>query len=308
MAKPVRKSPILGAVSSMIDEASGRLVTVESKFRHSFEADIRLIDPDPAQPRRTFDADDLQGLAATLQTEGQLQPVLLRRHPQDSRRWMIVAGERRWRAAQMLNWTHLLAIEHQGDGEIATLVENIQRKDLSPVEEAYGLARLIQAKHWTQDQLANAVGKTKSEVSSSLKILSLPDTILNQVLTSELVIAKNVLVEIARIDNAAIRAQLAELAIAQGLTVRQVRALLAEMEVAATPTEEAAPSPALESVELVVPPRERSRVFTSQQQRAVRRLIDIVNEETLTQHSLPDDLLAELARLRDLLDHYLRHH
>ncbi len=140
-AKPRRPSPILGAASAMIDEASDTLVTATSRFRHSFEAEVGAIRNDPHQPRKWFGEDDIASLARTMDERGQLQPILLRRDPASKGRWLIVAGERRWRAAKLNNWTTILAIEHDGDFEVASLLENLQRVDLSPIEEAKGLQK-----------------------------------------------------------------------------------------------------------------------------------------------------------------------
>ena len=127
------------------------------------------------------------------------------------------------RAARSLGWTSILAIEHQGDPEVAALIENLQRVDLSPIEEARGLQRLITDKGWSQDQAAAALGKTKGDVSAILRILTLPDEILVPVLTSELKPAKNVLIELARIDDPATLRRMAALATDGKLTIRAIR-------------------------------------------------------------------------------------
>jgi ParB family transcriptional regulator, chromosome partitioning protein len=287
MAKPARKSPILGTVATMIGEASGRLVTSEAKFRHSFEVEIAVVDADPDQARRIFQPEELRGLAATLQTQGQLQPILIRRSPKDRRRWIIVAGERRWRAAQLLGWSHLLAIEHAGDAEVVSLIENLQRVDLSAVEEARGMQRLIRDKGWSQDQLAAALGKGKSEISASMRILTLPEEMLDRVLTSELPVPKNVLVEIARVEDPRQRERLIEQALAGGLTVRGIR--------------EAKPEPVQASL-----PDEASEVEIAA--RILRKLARIVHETTLARRDLPEELRGELAQLRDAIDLFLRWH
>jgi ParB family chromosome partitioning protein len=120
-------------------------------------------------------------------------------------------------------WTSILAIEHDADPEVAALIENLQRVDLTPVEEARGLQRLIEGKGWSQNEAAEALGKTKGEISATLRILSLPGEILEAVLTSELDIPRNALVELARIESPELRAQLLALAHAGELTVRAIR-------------------------------------------------------------------------------------
>ena len=107
--------------------------------------------------------------------------------------------------------------------EVAGLIENLQRVDLTPVEEARGLKQLIACNGWTQSAAAVALGKSKADVSAVLRILSLPDSVLDAVLTSELEVPKNVLIELARIDDASLRDRLLELARQGELTVRAIR-------------------------------------------------------------------------------------
>jgi ParB family transcriptional regulator, chromosome partitioning protein len=220
-----RPSPILSAASAMIDQASDTLVTRASRFQHSFEATVETVAPDPDQPRKIFGEEDIASLAATMEERGQLQPILVRRDPASKGRWLIVAGERRWRAAKLIGWSTILAIEHDGDPEVASLLENLQRVDLTPVEEARGLQHLLEGKGWTQDQAAEALGKSKSEVSGTLRILTLPEDLLNAVLTSELGTSKNVLVELARVDGEDERERLIQLARKGQLTVRLIRSV-----------------------------------------------------------------------------------
>jgi ParB family chromosome partitioning protein len=222
-AKPRLPSPILSAAGRLIDEASGSLVAADSPFSHSFEVDIARVRPDPAQPRRNFDPDALASLAATLQAEGQLQPVLVRPDADGPGRWILVAGERRWRAAQSIGWTRLLAIAHHGDADIASLIENLQRVDLAPLEEARGIERLLREKGWTQEQAARALGRATSDISGTLRILRLPEAVLTAVLTSEPPPAKNVLIELARIEAGPLLERLAALARTGGLTVKAIR-------------------------------------------------------------------------------------
>jgi ParB family transcriptional regulator, chromosome partitioning protein len=222
-AKPPRRSPILGAASMMISEASDTLVTSDSRFCHSFEVALDVIEPDPDQARKQYAPENIAALATTMATQGQLQPILLRRHPSDRGKWVIVAGERRWRAAQLNGWPTILAIEHHKDPEVASLVENLQRVDLNPVEEARGVRHLIDRKQWTQDHAASVLGKPKSEVSALLRILSLPSDLLESVLTSELAIPRNVLVELARVEDVTTREPLLELARNGMLTVKIIR-------------------------------------------------------------------------------------
>ena len=217
-------SPILSTSTALIGEASGSLVTRETRFRHSFEAQVDQIEPHPSQARTHFDQAEIEALAVTMAEQGQLQPILLSHHPKAKERWFIVAGERRWRAARYNGWTTILAIEHEGNAEVASLIENLQRVDLTPVEEARGLQHLISGNGYTQSAAATALGKSKVEVSATLRILTLPKDVLDAVLTSELLIAKNTLIELARVDPGPVRERLLVLARQGTLTVRAIRA------------------------------------------------------------------------------------
>ena len=232
--RPRAPSPILGAVAATIEAESRALVT-NSGFRHTFEVPVATVEADPGQPRRAFDDDGLRQLAATMDERGQLQPVLLRRHPGDRNRWVIVAGERRWRAAGMLGWKTMLAIEHDGDPEVASLLENLQRVDLTVVEEARGVRRLMESKGWTQSQAAEAVGRSKGEMSAVLGVLHLPQELLDQVLTSEPPVPRNMLIELARIKEPAEQRRLVAAMRDGGMTIRELRQAKAAAERPDTP-------------------------------------------------------------------------
>lgn len=224
MARRARPSPILGAAAATIASASEGLVTKSSPFRHTFEVSVGSVEADPAQARRIFDPLAIEQLAATMSECGQLQPILLRPHPGQRGAWLIVAGERRWRAASSLGWPTILAIEHDGDPEVAAMLENLQRVDLTVIEEAKGLKRLLAEKNWTQARAAETLGRSRAEMSAVLRVLSLPEDVLQQVLTSELDLPRSTLVELARIEDADQVRKLAGLAREGRLTVRALRA------------------------------------------------------------------------------------
>ncbi len=227
--RPRAPSPILGAVAATIEAESRALVT-NSSFRHTFEVPLATVEADPGQPRRAFDDDGLRQLAATMDDRGQLQPILLRRNPDQRSRWIIVAGERRWRAAGLLGWKTMLAIEHDGDPEVASLLENLQRVDLTVVEEARGVRRLMESKGWTQSQAAEAVGRSKGEMSAVLRVLHLPQELLEQVLTSEPPVPRNTLIELARIKEPAELRRLVAAMRDGGMTIRELRHAKASAE------------------------------------------------------------------------------
>jgi ParB family chromosome partitioning protein len=214
----------MGAARAMLDGVSDSIVRESSQFQHSIEIPLDRIQPDPDQPRKIFDDEETAALARTMVDQGQLQAILVRRDPDTRGSWLIVAGERRWRAAQLNGWKNILAVEHTGDAEVATLVENLQRLDLSAVEEARGLQRLISGKGWSQTQAAQALGKTDAEVSSTLRILTLPENLLNDLLaTKNLRLSRYVLAELARLEPGLARDRLLAAARAGELTQRMVR-------------------------------------------------------------------------------------
>ena len=144
------------------------------------EVPIEHLAPNPLQPRRRFDDAELERLADSIRAVGILQPLLVRRHEARSDRYEIVAGERRWRAAQRARLHRVpVVVRELGDAEIleAALIENIQREDLSPLEEAAAYRRLIDRFGHTQDALGEQVGKSRSHVANTLRLLGLPDSV-----------------------------------------------------------------------------------------------------------------------------------
>ena len=141
---------------------------------------VEFLAPSPYQPRRIFDEDDITELTASVRERGVLQPILVRPHPTRPDHYEIVAGERRWRAAQAAQLDEVPVIIHdlsdEGVLEIA-LVENIQRADLNPLEVASGYHRLIDEFDHTQESLAKVVGKSRSRVANTLRLLTLPDAV-----------------------------------------------------------------------------------------------------------------------------------
>ncbi len=138
---------------------------------------IEQIHADRANPRRTFDEAALEELATSLKHQGVLQPILVRK---DGRGYRIIAGERRWRAAQKAGLTELpVIIREATDAEAyeLALVENIQRADLNPLEEAEAYRRLVDERKLTQEQVADRVGKDRSSVANSLRLLHLPNEV-----------------------------------------------------------------------------------------------------------------------------------
>lgn len=139
---------------------------------------LEQVHPDRANPRRAFDEAALEELAASLRNQGVLQPILVRKDARGGYR--IIAGERRWRAAQRAGLKDLPAlVKDATDAEAyeLALVENIQRADLSPLEEAEAYRRLVEERRLTQEQIADRVGKDRSTVANALRLLALPNEV-----------------------------------------------------------------------------------------------------------------------------------
>lgn len=140
---------------------------------------LRDIEPDKDQPRREFDEDTLAQLAKSIEQHGILQPIAVRATPSGG--YKIIAGERRWRAARLAGLTEVpVVIRDVTDAEAMelALIENLQREDLDPVEEAFGYRQLMDKCELTQEQAAKKLGKSRSAVANSLRLLSLPSEIL----------------------------------------------------------------------------------------------------------------------------------
>ncbi len=149
-----------------------------------------LLEPGAMQPRFDFDAEALEALAASIRTHGVLQPLLVRpkRDPISGEeltdRYEIIAGERRWRAAQIAQLHELPVVIRSFEDAQAmqiALIENLQREDLNPVEEALGYQRLMDEHSFTQSQLAEALGRSRSHIANMTRMLSLPESILDMV-------------------------------------------------------------------------------------------------------------------------------
>ena len=186
---------------------------------------IDMLEPGPFQPRTQIDAASLAELTESIRTRGILQPLLARPHPDRDGRFQIIAGERRWRAAQAAGLHDVpVLMRALGDSEAmaAALVENLQRRDLNAIEEAEGYRRLVDEFSMTQEQLAESVGKSRSHVANTMRLLALPATVQAEVRNGALT-AGHARALLAHADPA--KAALS--VIARGLNVRQTEALMA---------------------------------------------------------------------------------
>ena len=221
----------------------------------SFESDTRIetlplreIEPAPGQPRKTFDDETLAELSASIAEHGLLQPIAVR--PKPSGGYLIVAGERRWRASRMAGLTEVPVIVKDVSDEQAmelALVENLQREDLDPVEEAAGIRELMTRCDLTQEQAARKLGKSRSALANSLRLLSLPETVL-ELLKSGFITIGHAKV-ILGLPTPELQEEAAQMIADNQLNVRQAEALCKKL---AKPAKEpvAAPLPSALPVEV----------------------------------------------------------
>lgn len=193
---------------------------------------VEWIDVGPWQPRRKFEREELTELAVSISQKGIVQPVLLRSTPNQSGRFQLVAGERRWRAAQIAQLHEIPAvIRSLTDAECyeVALIENIQRQDLSVIEEAQGYANLLENNHYTQDQLSRIIGKSRSHIANLLRLLGLPESV--QVLLQNGALKMGQARPLVGHPQAEL---LAKTIIEKGLSARQVEALIKTVESSVT--------------------------------------------------------------------------
>ncbi|MBB2201958.1 ParB/RepB/Spo0J family partition protein [Gluconacetobacter tumulisoli] len=185
---------------------------------------VDLLEPGPFQPRQAMEPEALNELADSIRTRGILQPILVRPHPERENVFQIIAGERRWRAAQMAALhevpVHIRALD-DGDAMAAALVENLQRADLNAIEEAEGLQRLLQDYRLTQEELAGALGKSRSHVANMVRLLNLPGAVRSALRNGDLT-AGHARALLAHPDPVAAL----KIVLDQGLNVRQTEALI----------------------------------------------------------------------------------
>lgn len=214
------------------------------------ELAIESVVPGPYQPRRHFDEDKLKELAASIRAQGLVQPIVVR--PQADGRFALIAGERRWRAAQLAELRSIPAIVRQVSDQVGValaLIENIQREDLSPLEEAQALKRLIDEFDLTHQQAADAVGRSRVSVSNLLRLLELPPEVRSLLDQGQLEMGHaRALLTLP----AALQLKLARDAVEQQWSVREIEAQARKAQTqTAKPNERAAPrrDPDLERLE-----------------------------------------------------------
>ena len=218
----MKKKKVLGrGLSSFISDDEVLINNENSKNSDQLYLPIEYIKPNPDQPRKYFNSEELKELARTISDKGILQPLLVIKKNDDN--YIIVAGERRWRAAQLAQIHEIPVIvknlSNQEVIEIA-IIENIQRSELKPLEEADGYFRLVQEFDYSHEKISNLVGKSRPYISNLIRLLSLPVEVKNLIKTGDLTSghARSLL-------NCDDPINLAYLVVKKGLSVRQTELL-----------------------------------------------------------------------------------
>ena len=243
------------------------------------ELDIDLLTPNPRQPRTHIDDQALEELAQSIRANGVIQPVVVR---PSGDRYEIVAGERRWRAAQRAGLLKVpVAVREIDDERLlqVALIENIQREDLNPIEEAQAYRRLVEELHLSQDAVATAVGKDRATVANYLRLLKLPAEVRGDVAGGALSMG-HARALLALPEEAAQR-RLARDVIARGLSVRETEALVRRETTPAPPPEPRALDPNTRAAEEQLKLALGTRARILRQRRGGRIEIDFANEAEL---------------------------
>ena len=214
---PVTPPPAIGGESAPVPASS---IPVTSG---PMQIDIDLIEPSPYQPRTRFREESLDELARSIQASGIIQPLVVRSM---GKRYQLIAGERRWRAAQRAGLNQVAAIIRQVPDELAlemTLVENIQREDLNAIEQARAFERLMDEFHATQEAVAERTGKDRATVANSIRLLKLEPTIQDWIEEGKLTAGHGR--ALLAVADPQLRMRYAQRAARGGLTVRQIERL-----------------------------------------------------------------------------------
>lgn len=214
--------------SGDIDEITSDITpeTADGSIRN---VKMSLIEPNKKQPRRSFDEDKIEALAQSIKEHGLIQPIILT--PSENGMYKIVAGERRWRAAKKAKLKEIPAVVRNYDDEQVAeiaLIENLQRENLNPIEEAIGYNLLIEEFNFTQEIISQRVGKSRSAVANSLRLLSLEEDI-KKLLINGLISGGHARA-ILSLGDTELRSALAKRIVDDSLNVRQAEALAKQLQ------------------------------------------------------------------------------
>lgn len=208
---------LIGEMDRVPDEAAAPVATLDRQIP------IEFIARNPRNPRRLFTESDLEDLTNSIREHGIVQPVVVRLAKDATDRYELIAGERRWRAAQRAGLTTVPVIIREVDDRVAlelAIIENVQRADLNPLEEGMGYQQLIDDHDYTQADLAQVIGKSRSHVANTLRLLKLPEPVRDMITNGSL--SAGHARTLITADNPAV---LADKIVRDGLSVRQAEAL-----------------------------------------------------------------------------------
>ena len=216
-------------LGALIPEEEGAVEQNASK-KYSVEANmisINLIKPNEGQPRKTFDEEKILQLSESIKEHGIIQPILLKK---DGENYSIIAGERRWRAAKAAGLKEVPVIVMDIDEKSVlevSLIENIQRQDLNPIEEAWAFRKLIDDFSFTQEELGKRIGKSRTALANTMRLLNLDPRVQEYLIDG--VISEGHGRAILAVEDKDLQNRLAQKVIDDGLTVREIEKLIAEI-------------------------------------------------------------------------------
>jgi ParB family chromosome partitioning protein len=217
--------PRLGrGLAALIGDVGDEIAVVE-RSRGQRRVPVEFLRPNPRNPRKTFAEDELERLASSIRERGIIQPVVVRAIPTTPDAYEIVAGERRWRAAQLAGLHDIPVVVVEVDDRTSleyAILENVQRSDLNPIEEAAGYQRLLNDFRYTQEELSKVIGKSRSHLANIVRLLELPDGVKRRVVAGELTAGHaRALLSVKNPEAVAKRV------VEDGLTVREVEEIAA---------------------------------------------------------------------------------
>ncbi len=279
------KRPALGrGLSALIPEAPAEVAPVPAQAAGAargvpLEVDLDRIVPNPRQPRVQMDQGPLEELAQSIRVNGIIQPILVRR---SGDRYEIIAGERRWRAAQIAGLLRAPVVVRELDDQQllqVALIENIQREDLNPIDEATAYRRLLDECAMTQEALAEVVGKDRASIANHLRLLRLPPDVQRQVSSGGLSMGHAR--ALVAIDNLVTLKKAADDVVARALSVRETEALVRRLNAPPAPPAVAAKDVHTREAEDVLKLALGTRVRIVRKGKGGKVEIDFVSEDEL---------------------------
>lgn len=192
---------------------------------------VRKIEANRYQPRSVFDEEKIKELAQTIHTHGMIQPIVVRKLDEEGEGYELIAGERRWRAVQLLEWENIpTIIRNMNDAETASvaLIENLQREELTVIEEANAYSKLLDIHSLTQEALAQRLGKNQSTIANKLRLLKLPEEVKNAVHDKN--ISERHARALIKIDDPEKQKHILQLIIDSDLNVKQTEEQIAKLD------------------------------------------------------------------------------